>query len=278
MKKQFAILLPIVLALSLSSAFGGGQKIRSEFDKADWWAERAAVFFPKNELTLFSTNPSLQRSGSDGRALRIVSPNSAAPDLYWRTDGTPGTWAGAGNNNWSNPASPTGGTAWASGDDAFFTADSTLTFATSTVSDVTVADGITVTVTKGGSLTLGGVRTFDIGTGSTLTWTSQNQSVGPGNEGAGIIKNGAGTLDWGAGPGANVRYNGGFTLNAGTLIVSGDNALSSGMMTFNGGTLQSSGSHTYTSSSIVIGGDFAFAGTGDDVWNQPSMLVLLTEP
>jgi autotransporter-associated beta strand protein len=101
-----------------------------------------------------------------------------------------------------------------------------------------------------------------------LTWGSQTQSTAASNEGAGIIKNGAGILNLNAGPGTNVRYDGGFTLNAGTVIVSGNNGLSSGVMTFNGGTLQTSGGLTFTSSSVVIGGNFAFAGTGNDVWNQ----------
>ena len=190
-----------------------------------------------------------------------------AVDEYWRTDGTTGgTWTSAFWNIGS--ANATGGTGWTAGSNAFFTANSTLTFATNAVGNVSLSDGVTVTVTAAGTLTLGGIRTFDIGTGSMLTWTSQSQSTAAANEGAGIIKNGAGTLNWGAGPGTNVRYNGGFTLNAGTVIVTGSNSLSSGVMTFNGGTLQSSGGITFTSSSVVIGGDFAFAGTGDDIWNM----------
>jgi autotransporter-associated beta strand protein len=43
-------------------------------------------------------------------------------------------------------------------------------------------------------------------------------------------------------------------------------------MAINGGTLQSSGGNTFTNSSVTIGGDFTFAGTGNDIWNQPVSL------
>ena len=102
---------------------------------------------------------------------------------------------GPGPTGRIQPLQP-GGTAWASGDDAFFTATSSVTFATTAVSDVTVSNGSTVTVGQAGTLTLAGVRTFDIDTGSTLTWTNQTWSSAAGNEGSGIIKNGAGTLEF----------------------------------------------------------------------------------
>jgi autotransporter-associated beta strand protein len=215
----------------------------------------------------------LERFGADagavapaGVSLALAPAAPLAPLLFWRTDGTAGgVWSTSAF--WSNPASATGGTLWASADDAEFTANSTLTFGTTSVGNVTVDAGVTVTVAAGGTLTLGGVRTFDVGTGGTLTWTTQPQSTAVGNEGAGIIKNGAGILSLGA-IAANARYDGGFTLNAGTVIVSGASSFGTGVMTINGGTLQSSGGNTYTSSSVVIGGNFAFAGTGNDTWNQ----------
>lgn len=191
--------------------------------------------------SLFAITPT---AGGDGGAMvgpvndGNVTPNSAAADLFWRTDGTAGTWTGT---NWSNPATATGGTAWTSGDDAFFTANSSVTFATTTVSDVTVSNASTVTVSQAGTLTLAGVRTFDIDTGSTLTWTNQSWSSAAGNEGAGIIKNGNGTLNLGA-IGSNVRYDGGFTLNAGTVIVSGSSSFGTAgvlpaTLTINGGDI-----------------------------------------
>lgn len=196
----------------------------------------------------------------------VVATLSQGQTLFWRTDGTTGgNWASS--SFWSVTATPTGGSAWVSTDSAEFSANSTLTFGTTSIGNVTVDDGVAVTVTTGGTLTLGGVRTFTVGTGSTLTWTSQGQSTAAGNEGAGIIKNGAGILSLGA-IASNARYDGGFTLNAGTVVVTGGSSFGTGTMTINGGTVQSSGGNTFASSSVVIGGDFAFAGTGNDVWNQ----------
>jgi len=201
-------------------------------------------------------------------ATLLAASQAQAAVEFWRTDGTTGgTWTSTFWNIGS--ANATGGTGWTSGNDANFTANSTLTFATSTVGNVTVADGVTVTVTSGGTLTLGGVRTFDIGTGSTLNWTSQSQSTAAGNEGAGVIKNGTGVLNWGAGPGTNARYDGGFTLNAGTVIVSSTNSFGTAVLTVNGGTIQASGTTTYNGSSMVIGGDFGFTGTGNQIYQMP---------
>ena len=184
----------------------------------------------------------------------------AQTDQYWRTDGTSGQdWTGL---NWNTgSANSTGGTAWTSGDNAFFTANSTPQFQSTAVGNVTVSANQTVTVTSNNTLTLGGVRTFDIGAGAILTWTSQGQSVAASNEGAGVIKNGAGTLNWGAGT-ASVRYNGGFTINNGAVIASGANSFTSGTLTLNGGTIESSGGISFAPANVVIGGDFSFTGTG----------------
>lgn len=196
-----------------------------------------------------------------------VSHTAGAADAYWRTDGTSGTWTSA---NWNiGEPNATGGTGWATGNNAVFTADSMLTFATATLGNVTVADGRTITISANQTLTLAGVRTFDIKIGATLNWISQGQSTAAGNEGAGIIKTGSGTLNWGAGPGSNVRFNGGFTLSAGTVSVTGSNAFGIGVMTINGGTLQSSGGNVFAPSSVNIGGSFTFTGSGNDVWGQP---------
>jgi hypothetical protein len=94
---------------------------------------------------------------------------------FWRTDGTSGTWTG---NNWSNTGGSPFNDAWVSGSNAVFNANSTVTFATTTVGNVTVADGITVAVTPNNTLSTGGAaRTYNVGTGSTLNWASQSQSL-----------------------------------------------------------------------------------------------------
>jgi fibronectin-binding autotransporter adhesin len=196
-------------------------------------------------------------------------PSAQALDLYWRTDGTPGgTWSSTFWNPGS--ANPTGGTGWTAAADAFFTANSTLTFATNTVGNVSLSGGVAVTVTQAGTLTLGGVRTFDIGNGSTLTWQNQTMTA---NSADGITKNGAGTLDLGALT-WTTNMTGGFTLNNGTVIVSGNKALGNGALTLNGGTLQSSGTRAFAPTSLTIGGDFAFAGTGNANWDAATTLAL----
>ena len=170
-------------------------------------------------------------------SLGVVGQMRAA-DQYWRTDGTTGgTWT---SNYWNiGLANATGGTGWTAGNNAVFTAASTLTFATATVGNVTVSASQNVTVTAGGTLTLAGVRTFNIGGGATLNWVSQPQSTSLGNEGAGIFLTGGGTLNWGSGPGSSdSRFDGGFTLDSGTVIVSGKYAFGVGTMTINGGATQ----------------------------------------
>jgi autotransporter-associated beta strand protein len=181
--------------------------------------------------------------------------------LYWRTDNSSATWTGS---NWSNPASSTGGTAWSSGSNAIFSDNSTVTFATTTVGDVTVAAGKTVTVTAAGTLSNPAgslVATYDIGDNATLTWSGQNVSS---NSGAGFIKNGNGTWNRGSGGGGN--YTGGFTLNAGTVSVTGQRGFGTAALTVNGGTINSSGSSTFSVNSIAIGGNFTFTGSGNDIY------------
>lgn len=190
--------------------------------------------------------------------------NEGSGQLYWRTDGTSGSWTG---NNWSNPATPTGGSAWVPSTNTIFSENSTVTFATTTIGDVTVDAGKTVNITNLNTLTYGGVRTFTIGTGSTLNWTSQNITA---NSSGGLIKNGSGILNINA-----LNYTtltGGFTLNNGTLIVSGSKSLGSANLTINGGTLQSNGSNSFIITGLTIGGDFTLSGTGTDIYAVPVSL------
>jgi len=70
-----------------------------------------------------------------------MNPNSAAPDLYYKTDGTNSAWT---SSVWgSSPGGPFT-SAWVSGDDAFFTATSTITGATTTIADITASADVTV--------------------------------------------------------------------------------------------------------------------------------------
>ncbi len=152
-----------------------------------------------------------------------------------------------------------------SGSNVVFNANSAATFATTTVGNVTVGDGITVTVSQGGTLSTGSAsaRTFNIGTGSTLNWTTQNVSTSANQ--AGFVKNGAGIWNIGAQGNAYNASNSGFTLNNGTVIVGGNNSFggSNSVLTINGGTIQSSGTRAYANSSIIVGGNFENTGTGN---------------
>jgi fibronectin-binding autotransporter adhesin len=201
-----------------------------------------------------------------GVAALLAFGQAKGADEFWRTDGTTGgTWV----SNYWNIGSPnaTGGTGWTNGNNAVFTANSTLTFATATVGNITVSNSSAVAITTGGTLTLAGVRTFDIESGSTLTWASQSQSTAAGNEGSGLILNGGGILNWGS-PGNNARIDGAYTINAGTIIMSGKYGFGVGPLTINGGTIQSSGGNAYLASSLTLGGDFTFTGTGGDTYGM----------
>ena len=148
-----------------------------------------------------------------------------------------------------------------------FSEASSVSFVTNTsIGNVTVAAGKTVTITAAGTLVTGGqVRSFDVGTGATLDWAGQDFSTAAGT---GFIKNGAGV--WNMGSNGNA-YAGGFTLNAGTVIASGVNNFGSGLMTINGGTIESSGSKVFKPTSLVIGGDFQFTGSGNDTWSAATV-------
>jgi autotransporter-associated beta strand protein len=189
--------------------------------------------------------------------------SEAQAQQFWRTDGTSGNWAT--DANWGASPLPTGGSAWVSGSNVQFNANSDATFATTTVGNVTLADGVTVIVSQAGTLSTGSAsaRTYDIGTGSTLTWTAQSVSTSANQ--AGFIKTGAGTWNIGAQGNAYNATNSGFTLNAGTVIVSGNNSFggANSLLTINGGTIQSSGTRTYANSAITIGGNFINSGTGN---------------
>ncbi len=192
-------------------------------------------------------------------ALSATMLSSAYAQQFWKTNGTTGTWTGA---NWGTSAAGPFTTSYSSNSAVQFTADSTVTFASSSIGNITVADGKTVTISQAGTLsTNGAVRTFDVGTGSTLTWTGQSWST---VAGVGFIKNGAGTWNIGAQSNSLNATNGGFTLNAGTVIVSGNNSFggSSSALTINGGTIQSSGTRTFANA-ITIGGNFTNSGTGN---------------
>lgn len=188
--------------------------------------------------------------------------DARATDLNWRTDGTSGTWTGT---NWSSTPTAIGGTAWTSGNNAVFTANSAVAFASTGIGNVTLDTGTTVSVTAAGTLAPG-THDFNIGTGSTLTWANQSFSI---TSASNFTKDGAGT--WNIGAEGN-NYTGAFTLNAGTIVVSGAKSFgdASSILTVNGGTIQTTGVASNVGS-LVIGGSFSITGVGaTDAWGATS--------
>jgi autotransporter-associated beta strand protein len=95
-----------------------------------------------------------------------------------------------------------------------------------------------------------------------------SQGVSAAASQAGFIKSGAGTWNIGAASAYNAA-NFGFTLNQGTVIVTGNNSFggANSVLTINGGTIQASGGQTFANSSIVVGGDFTLTGTGNSLFS-----------
>lgn len=191
---------------------------------------------------------------------------NAAAQQFWNINGAGATWTSA---NWGSSPSGPFTSAYTANSAVQFTANSAVTFATVSIGNVTVAPGQVVTVSAAGTLSMNNaVRTFDIGAGALLDWRTQTVTA---NSTAGITKIGAGDLRLDAWTYATAM-SGGFTLNAGTVIVSGNKALGSGALTLNGGVLQSSGTRSFAPTSLVIGGDFAFSGAGDATFGMDTAL------
>ncbi len=187
-----------------------------------------------------------------------------AADKYWRIDGvTTGKWT---DSTWGASSGGPFTAGWTAGDNAIFNAASTNLYVTATViGNVTV--NANTTVTAAGTLTTAGtVSTVTVADGATLTWTNQTF---PTTAGTGFIKAGNGTWDMSSEGGA---YPGGFTLNAGTMIVSKKNSFGAGTLNLNGGTIQSSGSSAFAPTALNLGGNFAFTGTGNDTWAMATSL------
>jgi len=196
-------------------------------------------------------------------ALLLAGGASAQAQTSYTGTASTGIW---NSSRWNNSADASPYTsAWIANNAASFAAG-TYTFTTAATSGVTVNVGnITLasgaTVTFSGALgtfgTGGAVRTLDIGTGSLLDFGTQASSTAAGT---GFIKNGAGVLATAGG-----AYSGGFTLNAGTVIMRGVDAMggsASNVLTLNGGTVASNATRTLANTKygggIVIGGDVQF--------------------
>lgn len=170
--------------------------------------------------------------------------------------GGSGTWTDA---VWSIADGGPYTTAWTSGSNAVFNVqNSTVSFATTYVNSITANEN--VTVTPNGTLSTGDgtIRTpatVTVASGKLFDLGSQGISA---TSATGFIKNGDGILALnGSG------YSGGFTLNAGTLVVGGVNALGTGLFTINGGILAAKGNIDLSNkpSGIVINADFTLGSS-----------------
>lgn len=169
----------LLFAFATSLAFAQRQKIWSEFDKDDWWVERAAVFFPRYHFTLASTNPSLQKSAPS-------APDAILTSATWSATPTSANWVTTGaETNWSTgigtfPGATAGLT---NGDTATFTGASTqlsitINSATLNIKSITFSGAsepaYTIGTTGGNSLLLtsgGSISIASNVTGASITNT-----------------------------------------------------------------------------------------------------------
>jgi len=189
--------------------------------------------------------------------------NDAKAQKYWNTSGTGGTWT---SSLWGSTAGGPFNTAWASSSDVVFggAVPALITFATATVGNITVNTDTTVSQAGTLSFKTGGSN-IDVAAGKTLTWVTQNISTSGVQA---VTKSGSGTWNIGA-QGNALAAGSSFTLNGGTVIVSGNNSLggANAALSINGGIIQSSGTRTYANSAITIGGNFENSGTGNATWS-----------
>lgn len=206
--------------------------------------------------------------------------------VYWDTNGNTtgtgtapgGTWVdnnSAGNRNWSTSSAGTGATArWNNGSIANFSAgtDATGNF-TVTISGTVQADGIVVDegspTLASGTLSLAGAANLQVASGSTLTISSTIS--GPLNKtGAGTLVLGgsnyadaavvgAGTLQ----AGADINFNGGLELGAGTTLALGGNNVTVGALAITGNSvIDFGGSSTLSVDTLSISGGATLTITG----------------
>ncbi len=164
---------------------------------------------------------------------------------YFGTTGTlsGNVWSTAVGGPYTSPLNTTGGAII-----NFGNTTTAITGGTITVAGINATANATIT-TAGGTISnfSNGIVPVDVSGGITLDLNGQAITT---SATAGYIKNGSGVF---ATTGAT--YGGGFTLNSGTFIIRGTNALGTGISTFNGGVLAANGNRTIASSSINMGGD-----------------------
>lgn len=163
-------------------------------------------------------------------AIAALFPADVRAALFWNTNGTTASLTAA---NWGSSSAGPFTTAWTNSSDVVFSANSSITNVSNTpLGNMTVSPSAVVTWTPAGTFSTGGnVRTIFVGSGSIFDMGTQNVST---TAGTGLIKDGTGTMFSSNGN----SYLGGFTLNSGTIVVGGVNAMGNGgQLTVNGGTI-----------------------------------------
>jgi autotransporter-associated beta strand protein len=190
--------------------------------------------------------------------LAAVSMYGANAQLFWNTNGLSGNWT---DSNWGTSSGGPFSTAWGNGNNTVFTANSFINGRTASAGNITVNENVVVSFGTGsGSFGTGGsVRTLDVGTSGILDFASTPWSTSAGTgfikEGLGVVKL-VGASNWG----------GGFTLNNGTVIVGGVNAMggnATNTLTINGGTIAADINRDLTGKyggGINFGGNFKIGG------------------
>lgn len=193
-------------------------------------------------------------------AFAAASLSAATAQSFTSTTST----AAWGTSRWNNSSDAAPYTSAFTANNSVSFTSGTYTFATGmgsgntvNVGNVTVASNVTVSFTgsiAGTFATGGSVRTLDVGSGGILDLSSQNISTA---SGTGFIKNGAGVFYT-----AGSAYNGGFTLNNGTIVLGGVSGMGGGALTINGGTIAANNTRNITArySSVTIGGNFTLGG------------------
>ena len=202
-------------------------------------------------------------------ALQAVVTETKA-QLYWNTNGTNATWTSA---SWGTTASGPFNSAWVQSNSVVFGVASTgtnlATFATATVGNITVNGDTRITPanTITWLLSSGGGSTVTVAENVTLSWSGQTWGTTAGARS--IVKDGNGIWDIGN-QGNHLPTGSSFTLNAGTVVLAGNNAFggTNTTLNINGGVISVSGSRTFNNPAVVIGGNFGLTNSGSGTFSR----------
>lgn len=164
-------------------------------------------------------------------------------------------WSTNPNGPYTDPLNTTGGAII-----NFGQTNLTVTGASIAVANINATANTTFTTFGGTISNFGnGIVTIDVAPGITLNFGTQAFTAATT---AGYIKNGSGVVALSGG-----TYQGGFTLNAGTVVLNGVNGMGGGAantLTINGGTIAASANRDLSGKyggGITVGGDFTFGSS-----------------